>query len=195
MPNFINYAHRGAPAYCPENTFMSFYTGLYMGANGIETDVQKTKDGVLVLFHDDTVTRVTGAEGKICDYTYEELLKLDVKNGDLKDKIPTLEDFLAHFSHFDITFAIELKGADVEKGTADLIHKYGVQDKCIATSFAFEYIENIKKYAPDLRVGLLTGDSDEKLIAELTVQMKDAARTLEFEKAAYLRDRINELRK
>ena len=45
----INYAHRGASEYAPENTFSSFYLGLLQGANGIETDVQKTKDGVLVM--------------------------------------------------------------------------------------------------------------------------------------------------
>ena len=52
----INYAHRGASEYAPENTLSSFYLGLLQGANGIETDIQRTKDGVLVLFHDDTFT-------------------------------------------------------------------------------------------------------------------------------------------
>jgi glycerophosphoryl diester phosphodiesterase len=55
----------------PENTLLSFYTGLSMGENGIETDVQRTKDGILVLFHRDTITRVTGQEGSIADYTFE----------------------------------------------------------------------------------------------------------------------------
>ena len=49
MKKFINYAHRGASEYYPENTILSFDKGLEMEANGIETDVQKTKDGVLVL--------------------------------------------------------------------------------------------------------------------------------------------------
>ena len=69
----INYAHRGASEYAPENTLSSFYLGLLQGANGIETDVQKTKDGVLVLFHDDTIDRVSDGEGKLSDYTFEEL--------------------------------------------------------------------------------------------------------------------------
>ena len=50
---FINLAHRGASAYAPENTLASFYKGVELGANGIETDLQKTKDGVIFLFHDD----------------------------------------------------------------------------------------------------------------------------------------------
>ena len=52
----INYAHRGASEYYPENTLRSFYAGLEMGATGMETDIQRTKDGVLVLHHDDTLT-------------------------------------------------------------------------------------------------------------------------------------------
>ena len=61
----INYAHRGASEYAPENTLSSFYLGMIQGANGIETDVHRTKDGVLVLFHDDTLDRVSDGVGKI----------------------------------------------------------------------------------------------------------------------------------
>ena len=164
---FVNYAHRGAPAYCPENTFLSFYTGIYMGANGIETDVWLTKDGVPVLFHDDTLNRVCGVDGCITDYTFEELQKFLVTKGDLSDKIPTLEDFFAHFSYRDITFAIELKGPGAEKATADLIRKYGIEKKTVVTSFNLDYIKNMKKYAPDLRIGFLTNTVDDELIEEL----------------------------
>ena len=165
--HFVNYAHRGAPSYCPENTFLSFYTGILMGANGIETDVQKTKDGVLVLFHDNTLTRVTGAEGAVCDYTYEELSELLVKGHGLTDKIPTLEDFLSHFAHRDITFALELKADDCEAELADLIYQYEIEGKCIVTSFDIERIRNIKAYAPTLRVGYLAKSFDEDTIDDL----------------------------
>ena len=164
---FINYAHRGASEYLPENTLLSFYTGVYMKANGIETDVQKTKDGILVLFHDDTLTRVTGAEGSVADYTYEELSALLVKGHGLTDKIPTLKDFLSHFAHRDITFAIELKMDDCEAEVADLIYEYGVERKCVVTSFDIERIRNIKAYAPALRVGYLAQQFSEEAIEEL----------------------------
>ena len=61
----INYAHRGGSDYAPENTLSSFYLGLLQGANGIETDVQKTRDGVLILFHDSTLDRVTDHSGPV----------------------------------------------------------------------------------------------------------------------------------
>ena len=48
-----------ASEYLPENTLLSFYTGIYMGANGIETDLQNAKDSMLVIFHDQTIDMVT----------------------------------------------------------------------------------------------------------------------------------------
>ena len=126
---FINYAHRGASTYTPENTMLAFYTGMYMGANGIETDVQRTKDGVLVLFHDDTIDRMTNGTGKLADYTLAQLQALDITKNGLTDKIVVFEDFLQHFSFRDIVFAIELKGPGVEVETADLLRKYNMVGK------------------------------------------------------------------
>ena len=107
---FINYAHRGASEYLPENTLLSFYTGVYMKANGIETDVRRTKDGVLVLFHDNTLERVTGDPRSVEECTLAELMELDVKKDGYTDKIVVFEDFLSKFAFRDILFAIELKG-------------------------------------------------------------------------------------
>ena len=76
MKSFIVYAHRGASEYCPENTLLSFYTGVYMGANGIETDVQRTKDGTLVLFHDANIKRMTGVDCEVASIDYKELHSL-----------------------------------------------------------------------------------------------------------------------
>lgn len=152
---FVNYAHRGASEYAPENTLLSFYTGVFMGANGIETDVQRTKDGVLVLFHDDTLQRVTGEPGSICDYTFSQLQEFFVTKGALQDRIVSLEEFLQKFSFRDLTFAIELKGAGVEKDTVDLIRKYGMEEKTVLTSFQYDYIRTARDYAPEIPIGHL----------------------------------------
>ncbi len=164
---FVNYAHRGASHYLPENTMLSFYTGLYMGANGIETDVQKTKDGVLVLFHDDDTKRLLGVEGKIADFTYDELLKMPIKKNGIADKVPTFADFLEHFKDFDITFAIELKVAGIEREVADMIYSYGVEDKVIITSFMFDCVKEMKRVCPSLRAGYLLSGVTDKVISDL----------------------------
>ena len=166
---FITYAHRGASTYCPENTAMSFYTGLYMGANGIETDVQLTKDGVAVLFHDDTLDRVMGVSGRVSDFTYQQLKEFPIRHNGKVDYIITLEDFFRLFSKQDITFAIELKGENTEQIVAEMICKYRIADKCIATSFQFPYLLKMKKLFPKLRLGYLAmpGKIDDQLLTEM----------------------------
>ena len=161
---FINYAHRGASEYTPENTLLAFYTGVYMGANGIETDVQMTKDGILVLFHDNTITRLTGRDGCIADYTLDELKEFTFEKNSLKDKIVVFEDFLKLFAFQDINFAIEIKQAGIETQIADMIRKYNISHKTVVTSFMPEAICKIKEYAPELHIGLLKeGVKDETL--------------------------------
>lgn len=152
---FITYAHRGASAYCPENTFLSFYTGLFMGANGIETDVQLTADGVPVLFHDDTLHRVMGIDGRLSQYTYQELCQFPIKANGYTDYIPTLDDFLQKFGKQNLTLAIELKGENTEELTARLIQKHQLEHKCVITSFRFDYLLKIHALSPELRLGFL----------------------------------------
>ena len=153
---FVNYAHRGASSYEPENTMQSFHLGLKMGANGIETDVQRTKDGVLVLFHDDTIRRVTGQDGSIQDYTYEQLQQFDVCVHGRKGKIAKFQDFLEAFSHLDLVFAIEFKEELIEEQVIDLLEQYGMREKTILTSFKLDCLMRAKLYRPDYQAGYLT---------------------------------------
>ena len=74
---FINYAHRGASEYAPENTMSAFDMALQLGANGIELDLQRTRDGKIVIFHDNKIDNKSNKKGKISDYTYQELLDFD----------------------------------------------------------------------------------------------------------------------
>ena len=104
----INYAHRGASEYAPENTMASFYLALELGANGIETDVRETSDGVLVLFHDETMLRLTGEDLRICEMTYDQIYEKDLgshKSSKYKnEKVVLLEDFLRYFCAKNIIF-------------------------------------------------------------------------------------------
>ena len=88
------WAHRGASGYAPENTLDAFRKAVEMGADGIELDVQMTKDGELVVIHDETIDRVSNGKGWVKDYTYEELKKFNFNKTHLeytKEEIPTLE--------------------------------------------------------------------------------------------------------
>ena len=167
---FITYAHRGASEYCPENTLLSFYTGVYMGANGIETDVQMTKDGVAVLLHDDTIERMMKKPGRVADYTYAELRTFPMERCGRVDYIITLDAFLECFSKKELTFAIELKGEGTEAETARLVEKYNVAHKCIFTSFKMDYLKKMHTINPSYRLGFLAEPG--KIDAGLPEEMK-----------------------
>lgn len=63
------FAHRGASGYAPENTLEAFALAMDIGADGIELDVQMTKDGEVVVIHDETINRVSDGKGRVKDYT------------------------------------------------------------------------------------------------------------------------------
>lgn len=89
------FAHRGAMAYAPQNTMPSFELAWNMGADGIELDVQCTRDGVPVVFHDDALEGLTDGKGPVCGYDFDDLRKLDAGShfspGFSGEKIPLLE--------------------------------------------------------------------------------------------------------
>lgn len=140
---FVTYAHRGVSEYWPENTLSSFYAGIDMGADGVETDVQRTKDGVLVIYHDPRLMRVCGQEGTVQDYTFEELTKFFAYNKEYgrKDKLITFEEFLRFIGCRDLTFAIELKDNGIAADALDLLDKYDMKQKTIVTSFIYSELE------------------------------------------------------
>lgn len=169
---FINYAHRGASEYRPENTFCSFYLGWQMGANGIETDVQRTKDGVLVLFHDDDLMRIAGRPESIADLTYDEVRQIDVGvhkgTAFAGEHIPTFEEFLHHFGNKRLHLAIEIKQENIEQDLIDIIRKYQCDnDYTIITSFKWDPLVAVRRIAPDLKTGYLCKHTDDSLLENM----------------------------
>lgn len=160
----INYAHRGASAYYPENTMISFEKALEMGATGIETDVQVTKDGVLVLIHDEMVNRTTNGEGFVKDYTYKELNKLDAGSWMGEEfegtKIPTVEELIYLTLDKNIIINFELKNGiviyeDIEQKLIDLIYKHKINRKVILSSFNHYSIAKCNKISKGINTGVL----------------------------------------
>lgn len=156
---FVNYAHRGASAYAPDSTIAAFDLGLAMKANGIETDLQKTKDGRIVLFHNEALDGRSSGRGKLADHTYEELLAMDFGSWfDEKykgEKIVLFEDFAQKYFHLDLTFAIELKGKGMEKEVLETIKTYRAMDKVYVSSFYFEALEDMRKIDSNIRLSWL----------------------------------------
>ena len=168
MP-FINYAHRGASAYAPENTMRAFKLGVALGANGIETDIRKTKDGVLVLFHDESLLRLTGDGRRIADLTWEELadVRITSPDGASSDAVPTLAEFLAFVKDLPAALALELKADGIEEAVKRAVDGCGAASRTVVTSFELSYLRRIKELDPAQRVGLLTRTVDGDVLAAL----------------------------
>lgn len=164
MTSIINFAHRGASATCPENTMAAFEKALELGATGIETDVQMTKDGKLVLIHDESVKRTTGAEGLVKDYTYEELSRLDAGSwfGEpfRGERLPLLDELLELTSGSKTTVNIELKNgvipyAGLEQQVIETIRRFNMSDRVVISSFNHYSLAVCKQIDADIRTGLL----------------------------------------
>jgi glycerophosphoryl diester phosphodiesterase len=160
----INLAHRGASAYAPENTMDAFCLGLWMGADGIETDVRRASDGTLVLFHDDSLLRMTGHEGAAEDCDYAQLHALDVsaRGRSGVGKIVRFEDFARYFGHKAIVFQIELKTRGIAGDAAEIMRRYGMAPKSHISSFGADMLREAKSAAPDIRTCLLCDSYDAK---------------------------------
>jgi len=160
----INYAHRGASAYYPENTILSFEKAIELGGTGIETDVQLTKEGVLILFHDEMLNRTTNGEGFVKDYTYSELNKLDAGSWMGSEfagiKIPTVEELIYLVKDKNIIINFEIKNRvimyeDIEQKLIDLIYKHNMKHKVILSSFNHYSVFKCNKISKEINTGIL----------------------------------------
>ena len=109
----VLYAHRGLHdnnTEAPENSMAAFRKAVEAGF-GIELDIQLSKDGIPVVFHDATLQRICGVEGKVCDYTYEELQQFSLCKS--KERIPKFEDFLRMVDG-RVPLIVEFKGENTD---------------------------------------------------------------------------------
>lgn len=152
--------HRGAMGHETENTLASIKKAMDLGVDMIEIDVFKIKSGEIVVFHDDTVDRLTNGPGKIEEYNIVELRKLIVDGG---HKIPMLQDVLKLIDN-KVVLNIELKGAN----TADRVNfimNYYIKDKnwspdnFIISSFKWDELREIRKQNPEVAIAILTEEN------------------------------------
>lgn len=160
------FAHRGFSGYYPENTMLAFKKSIEIGVDGIELDVQLTKDNTVVIIHDETIDRTTNGDGLVKSYTYDELKKFDASfkfNNFGFNRIPTLEEYFLLVKDLDIITNIELKTSvyqylGIEDSVLELIKKYKLEDKVIISSFNHFSILRMKKLAPQIKCGFLSED-------------------------------------
>jgi glycerophosphoryl diester phosphodiesterase len=163
------YAHRGYSANYPENTLSAFEAALPY-VDGIELDVQLSKDGRLVVIHDETVDRTTDGTGWVKDMTLQELRQLKI---DGYERIPTLEEVLGLIERSDVTLNVELKTDQyaypgIERLAWLAVDEFHMTGRVVFSSFNRETLVRMRDVAPHARLAVLTltGESDTVLFAE-----------------------------
>ena len=162
------YAHRGGAALRPENTLAAFDHGIACGADGIEFDVHLSRDGVVVVHHDETLERTTGAAGRLSDRTADELRRLDAgftfraaAAAGAQDYpyrgaglgIPTLRDVLTR--HPAALCIIEMKANDAElaRRTIDELRSADALGRAAVGSFYWRVLHAARAYEPRVVTG------------------------------------------
>ncbi|WP_419954272.1 glycerophosphodiester phosphodiesterase [Neobacillus niacini] len=164
-----NVAHRGATGYAPENTIAAFDKGVEMKADYIEIDVQRSKDGELVIIHDNTVDRTTDGTGYVKDLTFDQIRSLDA--GSWKgeqftgERIPTFDEILERY-HGKTGILIELKSPELYPGIEAQVAQKLIErnldkpqnEKIIIQSFNFESMKLTNSLLPKVPIGVLTSN-------------------------------------
>lgn len=159
------FAHRGFSGYYPENTLLAFAKAAECGvADGIELDIQLTKDGEIVIMHDETLDRTTNGSGYLKDYTLAELKELSVgvnmKGFFPRQTIPTMREYFELIAPTKLITNIELKTSvfeyeGIEAKLVELVKEFGLEDRVWYSSFNHFTLERLQKIVPDAKCGLL----------------------------------------
>lgn len=158
-------AHRGLPFEYPENTLPSFEESLKCGF-GIETDIRKTKDGILVLCHDQNVKRGTGIDKNIKESTFKELKNLNFNYifPHAKANICTLDELIKVYKKYNngrkVAFHIKVDGATEEilSALAKKIIDENLQDLFFVFDLTLETAKNFKKKFPSTHISISVGE-------------------------------------
>jgi glycerophosphoryl diester phosphodiesterase len=156
-------AHRGASAYAPENTMAAFQKAVDLSADGIEFDVKCSKDGEMVIIHDQTLDRTTNGHGKVVEKSLKDLRNLDAgtwfSSEFVGEKIPILSEVLEEFSK-RLLINIELTNySSISDGlankAANLVKQMGVENRVFFSSFHPYNLFITRKILPNVPTALL----------------------------------------
>ncbi|WCD85836.1 Glycerophosphodiester phosphodiesterase [Streptomyces xanthophaeus] len=173
----VVYAHRGASAYAPENTLAAIDLAMRLGFDWVENDVQRTKDGVLVVIHDDTLSRTTDVEQvfpgrspwKVKDFTAAEIARLDAGSWFGAQftgaRVPTLRQYMDRVQRNQQRLLLEIKKPElypgIEEQTLEVLEETGwlderhVTQRLVVQSFSADCVRLVHQLRPDLVTAFL----------------------------------------
>jgi glycerophosphoryl diester phosphodiesterase len=169
-PRTLVIAHQGGDGVWPGDTMFAFEKAVEIGADVLEMDAHITKDGQIVLMHNETVDDTTDGTGLIEDMTLAELKGLDAAydwsiDGDItfpyrgrRIQVPALEELFQKFPQMRYLIEIKLTENPIDKPLCELIRKYGMQNKVIIGSFHDEAMRNFRTTCPEVATGASRGE-------------------------------------
>jgi glycerophosphoryl diester phosphodiesterase len=155
-------AHQGGDGIWPGDTLYAFEKAVAIGVDVLEMDAHITKDGQIVLMHDEEVDRTTDGTGLIEDMTLDELKQLDAaykwsNDGDKTFpyratgiQVPTLEEVFQKFPQMRYVIEIKLTQNPIDRPLCELIRKHNMQDKAMIASFHDEAMHNFRQTCPEI---------------------------------------------
>ena len=178
MSNPVIVAHRGASATAPENTLAAFHQAIALKADGIELDVQISRDGVPVVFHDDSLRRLTGKPGKLTAKTWPELQTLRVLGSD--ERIPRLTEVLA-LTRGRVVVQIELKRGVQVTPVIAAIRQARAASWVILASFEVTLVSEAAELAPRIpRMLISEGRRSQKVMLRQLTECKAAGLSVNY---------------
>lgn len=163
LRNPVIFGHRGACAHAPENTIASFELAALQQADFVELDAKMSKDGKVMVIHDQTVDRTTDGHGKVNELTLSDLKSLDAgtkfNSKYAGEKIPTLDEVFESVGNklmvnVELTNYASPKDDLIEK-VAEIVTRHGLQQRVLFSSFLPKNLTKMKKLLPDTPVALL----------------------------------------
>ena len=163
-------AHQGGDGIWPGDTMFAFEKAVEAGADVLEMDAHITKDGHIVLMHDEEVDRTTDGTGLIEEMTLEELKRLDAAYRWSDDdgqtfpyrgqgiQVPTLDELFQNFPQMRYVIEIKLTENPIYQPLCDLIRQHTMQDKVLIASFHDEVMQNFRETCPEVATSASRGE-------------------------------------
>lgn len=162
----IMIGHRGNPTQAPENSLIGFLTAYENGCDVFELDVEITKDGEIIIMHDNTLNRTTNYKGEstVSQMTLEEIKQyrlLDLEGNVSEETVPTFREVLETFMDKDCRIFVEFKGynQDNVRGALEIVKEYGMEDRIDVISFNSNFLKETQKEIEGMSTGLLQSPS------------------------------------
>lgn len=144
-------AHRGLSSEAPENTAAAFNAAIAAGFPCIEMDLRLTHDKQVVVLHDAGVDRTTDGNGRVADFTLEELASYDTGSG----PIPTLDAVLAAHRDVDVLWNLEVKAKGAVEPAMELVERHGLEDRALVSAMDPRQLRAANKRHPAVPRGLI----------------------------------------